>query len=308
MGYGSYTAADWSKLQSSRNITCTSSASELFKQRQSIDKFNPKFINMRESCDSDDSPESTPVIIGFDVTGSMGYLAEEIASNALNETILHMMDKQPVSNPHVLVAAIGDSKSDAAPLQVTQFEADIRIVEQLLDLYLEGRGGGNGGESYHLAWYFADKHTKTDAYTKRQAKGFLFTVGDEPCHLNLTSDEIARVFGDKAPNMSSTDLYKAVSEKYETFHIIMSGRGRNIAEVQGNWESIIGKRYAILPADRVDCLSEVITTIMQVAQGADLNQVLNQWDSADGTRDVVAAAIATVDFTSKGGKKKHLFF
>ena len=38
-----------------------------------------------------------------------------------------------------IIAAIGDSKSDLGPLQVTQFEADIRIAEQLLDLWLKGR-------------------------------------------------------------------------------------------------------------------------------------------------------------------------
>ena len=79
MGRGSYTASDWSKLKNSRNITADASASQLFQKNSVDERFDPRFVNVRESCDSEDSPEATPIIIGFDVTGSMGYLAEELA-------------------------------------------------------------------------------------------------------------------------------------------------------------------------------------------------------------------------------------
>jgi hypothetical protein len=83
---------------------------------------------IRESRDSEDSPESTPVIIGFDVTASMGYLAKELALHSMNEIIKHLYKAKPITNPHILCAAIGDSLADKYPLQVTQFEADIRII------------------------------------------------------------------------------------------------------------------------------------------------------------------------------------
>ena len=75
-----------------------------------------------------------------------------------------------VTDPQFLCAAIGDSKSDKTPLQVTQFESDIRIIRQLTDLYLEGGGGGNYGESYHLLWYFAAYRTAADCFEKRGKK------------------------------------------------------------------------------------------------------------------------------------------
>ena len=89
MGYGSYDASDWNKLKNSRGMNAQSSAQDIFKGNEFQEKYLPVFIDKRESCDSEDSPLSTPIIIGFDVTGSMGYLAAEIAKNSLNKTITY---------------------------------------------------------------------------------------------------------------------------------------------------------------------------------------------------------------------------
>lgn len=150
MGHGSYQSKDWDRLRTARNINDSSTVQDLYQSRSLKGPLNPYKVKYRESCDSMDNPASTAIIVGLDVTGSMGYLSEEIAKGALNRTMLEIYEKKPVTSPHIMFQAIGDSKSDTAPLQVTQFEADIRIVEQLLDVYFEGRGGGNGGESYLL--------------------------------------------------------------------------------------------------------------------------------------------------------------
>ena len=119
MGYGSYDASDWNKLKNSRGMNAQSSAQDIFKGNELQEKYLPVFIDKRESCDSEDSPLSTPIIIGFDVTGSMGYLAAEIAKNSLNKTITYIYDKQPVTNPHVMCAAFVEPYNKHG-LQVTQ--------------------------------------------------------------------------------------------------------------------------------------------------------------------------------------------
>ena len=288
MGYGSYKASDWAKLKNSRGISSTSSANDLFSKNTLSEKYDPRFIEMRESRDSADSPESTPIILGFDVTGSMGYLAAEIAKNSLNRTVTEIYDKQPVTNPHTLCAAFTGIGWEGA-LQVTQFEADIRIVEQLLELKV-----GFGGNQYSFdpfVWYFAAKHTSIDCFEKRGKKGFLFCIGDEVCWENprqgLGSDQIEAIFGDKVPGgMRFDKMLELAQEKYEIFHIITGDRGQKAIDT---WEKMMPGRVSVIPSAKINCLSEVITSIMQLTNGMERDAVLRQWDG--DAQQVVREAI-----------------
>lgn len=300
MGYGSYKSSDWDRLRNARNITSQSVVSDLYRSRQMKPQMNPYHVN-RESLDSADNPESNAIIFGLDVTGSMGYLSESIAKGALNRTMLEIYDKKPVTNPHIMFQAIGDSKSDEAPLQVTQFEADIRIAEQLLDVYFEGRGGGNGGESYLLSWYFAAKHTKIDCYEKRKKKGFLFTIGDERCHEKLEAEEIRRVFGDLALNAQTAEaLYKEASKKYEVFHIVMKA-GSYIWQKSGEaWKKLIGDHAIELAPEDLEKLPEIFVSIMQCANGMSKEDIVAQWEPE--TAGTVAPILEGIGSFDNGGK------
>ena len=127
--------------------------------------------NVRESRDSDEHPESLPVAIIFDVTGSMGGIPR-----MLQKKLANLMDvitqKAGVPDVQVLVGAVGDSYADEYPFQVGQFESDNRFDEQLRNIILEGGGGGQVMESYGLAYRFAAYHTATDAFDKRGKKGY----------------------------------------------------------------------------------------------------------------------------------------
>ena len=153
---------------------------------------------MRESRDSKDNPKSTPVIVALDVTGSMGMLADVIAREGLGVLFNAILDLKPISDPHVMFMGVGDANCDSAPLQVSQFEADNRIVEQLTQLFIEHGGGGNNFESYNLPWYFGARHTEHDSLIKRGKRGYLFTVGDEEAPEALTVAQIEEVIGDKS--------------------------------------------------------------------------------------------------------------
>ena len=161
MGTGRWSERDWSNY-SQRNIKGRERVEDIYRARRINPNLDPHGIKVRESCDSYDNPNSTPIIIGLDVTGSMGFILDNMAREGLRDLATDIYNKKPISDPHLMFMGIGDVKYDRAPLHVTQFEADIRIAEQLTQIYLEKGGGGNSCESYTLPWWFAAMHTKTD--------------------------------------------------------------------------------------------------------------------------------------------------
>lgn len=271
---------DWQRIASQN---ATKSQAQIFTSRGMDVEFDPRNIKngFRESCDSTANPNSTPIIIGTDVTGSMGYLATEIAKKGLGTLIMEIYDRKPIEDPHVLVAAIGDGYSDDAPLQVTQFEADgVVLVEQLARTWIEGNGGGNGGESYNLLWYFAAMHTKCDSQSKRNGKGYIVTVGDERVHPEITRQMVKNVFGDDIEaDISTKDLLTMVSRDWNVYHLVVeeshAAQSQNSFE---NWKKILGER-ALRLTDHTK-LAEVIVSTIQVNEGADKAAVIGSWDGS----------------------------
>lgn len=286
MGGGKWTSQDWDGYKKSRNITQQSTVQQLYTSRHIQDNLNPHGVKYRESCHSQDNPKSTAIIVGLDVTGSMGYLSEEIAKGALNTFIQETYDKKPVTDPHVMIAAIGDAYSDDAPLQVTQFEADIRLAEQLTSIYFEGHGGGNDGESYLALWYFAARHTKIDCFDKDGRKGFLFTIGDEPNHGTLTRDQIKRIFGDDVErDLSAEELLTEVSRQYEVFHLCVGNHWHYRS--LDRWKKLLTERA--MEVTDVSKIPEIMESTMEVISGKDVDTVAAQWNG--DTALVVKTAI-----------------
>lgn len=279
MGRGSYRASDWMALRSSRKLSGDSTAVQIFDSKAADVIYQSNRVETRESRDNPDSPKSTPVIIGFDVTASMGYLAKEIATNSLNNMITTILNNKAVKDPQVLCAAIGDVKTDRYPLQVTQFESDIRMVKQLMKLCLEGGGGGNGGESYNLLWYFASRHTDTDCFEKRHEKGILFSIGDDKCHADLSKTEIAKAFGDNVPyTLSNEELIREVSLKYDIFHLYIENDNASDKEVFRYWNEMLPGRSAPINKKDIRLLADLIVAIMLVNGGKTHNEALQGMD------------------------------
>lgn len=280
MGGGKWTTSDWSNYKTARKITTDSSVRDIYTSRSLKDSLNPYEVKVRESRDSTEHPNSTPIIIAFDVTGSMGYLAEEIAKNSINNLILDLYKENKVKDPQVMIMAIGDAYSDKAPLQVSQFESDIRIAEQLGDVYFEGCGGGNGGESYSAAWYFASRHTDIDSYNVHGRKGFLFTIGDEPVHKYLTREQIFTIFGDNVPeDLSVEELRDEVCKKYHIFHICVGNA--EYFDAPSKWKKILGEHTMYLK-DHTHLASKIKELIMlQSSQDEDISKEVHDKDNLD---------------------------
>ena len=186
MGNARYDDDAW-RTYSARS-TAGKSREQIFTQRHMHPDLDPVKVKAREAVDSPANPETTPIILAADETGSMGVLAEQIIRGSLGDIMKELYDRKPVTDPQILCAGVGDVNCDSAPLQVTQFEAAADVLgEQVKNIWLEGGGGGNNGESYPIVWIFAARKVIADAFSKRKKKGYIFTIGDEQPHTSAMS-------------------------------------------------------------------------------------------------------------------------
>lgn len=298
MGGGTF---DPDKYRAYASTTVGKTTAEIFTARDLKDRLNPKNVKVRESRDSTDSPQATPVIVSTDVTGSMGMVAAAIAHKGLGTLFESILDRKPITNPHLMFMAQGDVKYDSAPLQVSQFEADNRIVEQLTDIWVEGGGGGNGWESYELPWYFAGFHTEHDSLLKRGKRGYMFTVGDEPIGPGLKKSELVRFLNDGAErDFSTQECLEAAQRLYDVYHVVIKEgyAGDAMDGVLGTWKPLLGQHIIVL--DDHTKLAETIVSAIEVAEGRDAAISAAGWGAG------AATVLAAVSHLPKGAAPKLL--
>ena len=308
MGGSRWEPQDWTAYSSS-HIHSKATVEEIYTSRKIDASLNPYDVAIRESCDSEANPNSTALIVGLDVTGSMGNVLDAMAREGLKTLATEIYSRKPISDPHMMFMGIGDVYYDDAPLQVTQFEADIKIAEQLTKIYLEQGGGGNKSESYTLPWYFASMYTKIDCFEKRNKKGYLFTIGDECPPDELSAIDIEKVLGTKPQfdSLTSEQLLNMVSKQYEVFHLIVE-EGHNYKtmpeRVTSEWTKLLGQR-AIKLSDHTK-MGEVIISTLQLLNGDNKDKIIDSWDGT--TKVTVANAIKDLDLTKHTNTDKVITF
>lgn len=219
------------------------SSQDLYRSYRLAEELNPRNI-VRECCDSEEHPNTVPVILALDVTGSMGKAAETVAKQ-LNDIMTELYKN--VKDVEFCVMAIGDLSYDEAPIQMGQFESDIRIAEQLEKVYFERGGGGNSWESYTAAWYMGLNHTKLDCWN-RNKKGIIITMGDEPLNPYLPMRGLSMATGDNLQgDVDTKDLYKEVCEKFNVYHIGIDDRetcfSRYEPRIKDSFGKLLGQNY-----------------------------------------------------------------
>lgn len=301
MGGGTFDPGAYASFASS---TRGKSTHEVYGSTKINANLDPKGVKIRESRDSADNPNATPVIVALDVTGSMGMIADNIAREGLGTLFSGILDRKPISDPHIMFMGVGDvAAGDRAPLQVSQFEADKRIIEQLTQLWLEHGGGGNMFESYHLPWYFAAMHTVHDSFEKRGKRGYLFTVGDERVPAPLTKADIKTVCGeDVERDYTAQELLDLARRTYDVFHVVIL-EGSNCrydeAGVRKSWTDLMGQRVIFLSDYKK--LAETIVSAIEVAEGVDAELTASAWGS--GASRIVHEAVKNLP---KGNGPKML--
>jgi len=273
MGSSSWRSSDFTSYTTSKGYTVScsttghakvsldglSDASQMYKAYAVDPMLNPKNV-MRECRDSEEHPNTIPILLCADVTGSMSDCLMEVASS-LNEIISRLYET--MKDVEICVMGFGDLAYDSGAIQIGQFESDIRIAEQLDKIWFEKGGGGNVYESYTAPWYMAARHTDLDCW-KRGKKGILITLGDECINPYLPKRELADLTGDSLQgDIETADLYLEVSQKYDVFHIFVDHNRYTHARAEHDaqtFKDVIGDDHVHICA--VNQLSDVITGII----------------------------------------------
>lgn len=272
MGNARWSTSDWAlHANTARHQT----REEIFRQRGMHPELDPAKIKFRECVDSAANPHATPIILAADETGSMGVLAEIIIKTGLGTIMKEIYDRKPVPDPQVCCMAVGDAFCDEAPLQVTQFEASIVLAEQVKNFFIEGNGGGNGGESYALAWWFAAYKCFCDSFKKRGRRGYLFTIGDESPHARITREQVIRFLGVGCEqDVPTKELLRVVEKQWHVFHLIVKPvTNQNVHE---DWRALLGERAILVPDH--EKLAEGIVSIIQLVEGQSESEIVASWD------------------------------
>lgn len=239
-----------------------------FVARRIDPSLDPRNFKVRECVNSDEHPNTIPVILGLDVTGSMGEACSETAA-ALGTIIMNLYKK--FSDIEFCIMGIGDLAYDRAPVQMSQFESDIRIAESLDKIYMEKGGGGNGFESYTAAWYMGLKRTKLDCFDKQHRKGIIITMGDEPLNPYLPCENLNdAVNATEETHVETPALYNEASKKFDIFHIAVDSPRDCYqsykTDVDNSFGQLLGARYKVASIDNLaqvieDCITESVQGI-----------------------------------------------
>lgn len=272
MGGGRWTDVDYTSGKTARKAAgiddfaydSKAKSTGVYKVHASLD---PLGVKVRESRDSKEHPNSRAIAVLVDVTGSMSSLPRSLQGKLPELLGVMLRNEYAGPDPQFLFGGIGDATCDHVPLQVSQFESDVRIDEHLRNLVLEGGGGGQSTESYELAMYFMARHTALDCLEKRRKKGYLFIIGDEMPYSVVKRQEVKQIIGDgMQENISVEEIAKELQKKYYSFYLLPKDASHGGEErILSSWKSIFGQN--VFELDHVEGICETIALTIGLSEG-----------------------------------------
>lgn len=287
MGSGSWNKASYADYNSHTgklyDATTNRVVGQEFRQSKLDKSLDPKNFLIRECVNSDEHPNTIPVIIGLDVTGSMGSSCKETAE-ALGVIMENLYTKY--KDIEFCIMGIGDLAYDNAPIQMSQFESDVRIAESIDKIYMEHGGGGNSYESYTAAWYMGLRRTSLDAINKQGRKGIIITMGDEELNPYLPKDRLnEKVNATEQSDVETKALFNEASEKFDIFHIAVNSwdncYSRHKEGIENTFGQLLGNRLKIstineLSAKIEECIDDSLSSNGVSAEAAPQVNMVNE--------------------------------
>lgn len=291
-----YRAASGTSFGHTTSMRSTPRAQQTIHESVDPKRLNTKNERIRECLDSPEHPNTIPVFVGFDETGSMADAPRIIVDKLAGLKGLTLRAGLP--DVQLCFGAYGDAENrEVAPCQVGQFESGLEMEEWLNNLFLEGNGGGNGGETATLLLWWLGTHSRLDSLDKRGKKGYLFLTGDEIA-LTVSRENVEHYTGEKveAP-LTPEEAVRAALTHYEVFFFLVNNGS---AKGQGSynfWTKLLGQDNVMVLED-LDHIAEIISGMLAVREATvglgDLTQMMSDEGVSSTAIELVSKTLATV--------------
>ena len=312
MGGGAWDSGTYHSSKSTRAASGVADFAYTQSATSAHTNLDPKRINSKpfgklESRDSTEHPNSNPVLVCFDVTGSNIERAVDVQKKL--PTLMELLNKY-LTDTQVAVAANDDYKVVGTnAIQISDFESDIRVDEHIRNIFLVGNGGGNNGESYDLLLYAAGRKMVLDSVEKRGKKGYMFMYADELVFPNVLKHEVADVFGDKIER--DIPIAEMIEEAQKNFHIFVIWPRGGEDRAHEQYKKLFGEEN-VLVSQHPNLLCELIASTVGLYEAKPADVVVNDL-IAIGVGDSEAKALvkqaahtASTLATSGAGKAARL--
>jgi hypothetical protein len=181
------------------------------------------------------------------------------------------MGHKYIPDPQIMFAAFSNGRCDRVPLQVGQFESDNRLDENLENMVMGGplAGGCDPQESSELMLYLAARHTSIDCWEKRQRKGYMFIITDEPAYTRVKQEEVNRIISPKLrDDIALEAMVKEAAERFHLFIVVpASSGGKCDPAVLEFYKSYVGPEN-VLELLHPDDISETMTLAIGLTERA----------------------------------------
>jgi hypothetical protein len=234
-----------------------------------------------------------PVWSGFDGTGSMGHLAG-VAHNAMGE-INSMLDGiRDRYNPQLATSVLQDVDDMHDPFQMSQFEGDQRVAEQIR-LLIPDHDGGDAIEDYQLGLAFLALATHTDIHNFYGLKGYGMVVGDQIGRERVTVEDVDHFLGHKLQGtMTTKAVARQLWSKWHLFYLhIVDGSTRRDEQTRW-WDDKLEKGHTVVVPNE-NLLAESQAALIYVTETLDPTE--------DGLFEFLSAAGANKKITKADAKE-----
>lgn len=190
-----------------------------------------------------------PIFSGYDGTGSMGGNVE-LAFNAIPEVDTMLVSLRSRYNTQIASGVVQDVGDEHPVFQMSQFESDNRIAEQIR-LLVPDHSGGDATEDYDLGLAFMMLATGADIAAFYGLKGYAMIVGDQIGRGNVTLESVEHHLGHKLQGklLTTKAICQALLPNWHMFYVhVGSGGGGHHDFATEWWQDKLGAgRVVVVP-------------------------------------------------------------